>query len=137
MNKTIIEYEEKIRKLSQDRAFGILTRNALEMRIDTVSHNFDCVFIDFNGVKQLNDEMGYKNVNSIIRAIFANCQFRSEDLIGRWFSGDEIVVTTEFDIEGLLERLIMQANKRNISFKFKIFKNHSRARGCFFRIIPW
>jgi len=118
------EFENKRPLFIFDKAFCILTRNALESEINRLKGTFDALFIDFNNVSLLNKKLGYKKVNSLFRRIFKTFSFRDTDIIGRWFSGDEIVIITQYDnIEELCSRFKKHVNKIGIDFKFKIMKN--------------
>lgn len=114
---------EIIKRLYYDRAFGILTRGGIEEEILKLSDSFDFVFIDFNNVSKLNLKNGYKKVNDTFSAMFETFAFRSDDLVGRWFSGDEIVIITKNDPYGLLERFKIHALTYGITFKSIIFKD--------------
>lgn len=86
--------EEKTKRLSIDSAFGILTRNALEIEIEEkIKSPFDLILIDFCDVHRMNDLFGYEAVNRTFRGFFRKVRTEFPDvLIGRWFSGDEIAI---------------------------------------------
>jgi len=116
MSKEIIE------RLSKDRAFGILTRNALELEIEKL-RVFDCCFIDFNSIKKLNQLLGYRAVNKIIFEIFVEFKQGNEEcIIGRWFSGDEVVFIHS-NIEGQANRLDKISKKHGMTFKKRLCYN--------------
>ena len=119
MNKNAI-----IKYLSTDRAFGILSRNALELQIKNLQAPFDAVFFDFNNLKELNIKIGYKEVNEKIREMFKTFPFKRTELVGRWFYGDEIVIitTTGYLIE-LTQRLLKHCSEFGLFFKYKTFYN--------------
>ena len=118
------EYEEKIDKLLFDKTFGILTRNGLEEKVKRIVSPFDVVFIDFNNIHRLNKKLGYDGVNSKIRKTFKEFEFRKDDLVGRWFSGDEIVIITKNNNpDELVKRLMNHTHGVGLTFKFKIFRN--------------
>jgi GGDEF domain-containing protein len=119
MNKNAI-----IKYLSTDRAFGILSRNALELQIKNLDSPFDAIFFDFYHLKELNMKIGYKEVNEKIREMFKTFSFRKTDLIGRWFYGDEIVIiTTNESLSELTERLLKHCGDFGLFFKYKTFYN--------------
>jgi len=119
-----MKYEEKVRQLSRDPCFGVLTRPAIEHAVKMLLSSFDAIFLDFNAIHELNQDKGYEWVNTTIRETFATFKFRNTDLVGRWFSGDEIVIITlTLDAEPLLNRFIEHCKNRNLSFKHQIFKN--------------
>jgi len=94
-----------------------------EEEILKLSGSFDFIFIDFDGISELNRKNGYKTVNDIFTDIFHTFDFREDDLVGRWFSGDEIIIITKNDPIGLLDRFKNHTMNYNINFKFKLFRN--------------
>lgn len=114
-------YKQKIKRLSEDKYFGILTRNGIEEKIRKEKRFFDCVFIDFNNMKRLNEYYGYETVNSKIKRIFQTFRFRKNDIVGRWFSGDEILIIL-FDSEPELFIKRFETHS-SIKFKYKIYRN--------------
>ena len=111
--------DELIKRLSYDKAFGILTKNALEEEISKVKGKFNYLFMDLCNIKKLNHILGYEGLNKVVKRMFK--EFNNKDyVIGRWFSGDEIVIITK-DIESVLARLIIIARRHNISFKWMGF----------------
>jgi len=113
---------KKIERLSNDKAFGILTRNALEEKLNNKRVPFNCLFIDICNMGNLNGLLGYEKVNEIIRNMFIEFKVENNFIIGRWFSGDEIVIVGK-DISCILFKLKVCSRNHNISFKHKIFKN--------------
>lgn len=110
---------EKIERLSKDKAFGILTRNALDEEISIFKSKFNAIFIDLNNIHKLNGLLGYEKVNSIIRDMFASFDFQGA-IVGRWFSGDEIVIAKEGVLPDM-QSLVSHAHKFDMTFKYKIF----------------
>src|SRR4030067_3146753 len=105
---------EKEFRLSYDKAFGILTRQALEIELEDMK-KFDCCFIDFHNMRSFNRLLGYKKVNEIIHAIFDEFKTQGNFIIGRWFSGDEILITGEVN-RGTLAIFREIAHKYGLSF---------------------
>lgn len=87
------DYENKILDLSFDKSFGILTRGALEETISHLKYPFNAIFIDFDSIHALNNKIGYEKVNTIFRNMFSTFEDKIP-IIGRWFSGDEILMIT-------------------------------------------
>ncbi len=112
---------EKIERLSVDKAFGMLTRNALEEKLNDKNKMFNCLFIDLCNMSNLNGLLGYEEVNRIIKEMFTELKESEEIIVGRWFSGDEIVIIAE-DVSCILAKLKVCSRNHNISFKHKIFK---------------
>jgi GGDEF domain-containing protein len=85
----------RIHVLSMDPAFGIYTRQALEFLADHQPRGERLViFLDFDRIHELNEEIGYEEVNKRIKYML-RLPMRSGDLVGRWFSGDEIVMVLD------------------------------------------
>lgn len=90
--------EEKIERLSFDPIFGILTRPAIELFIEEnyedCNKSFTCVFIDIKDLHMMNRDFGYEETNKKIREAFYIIKEYVPwiDTIGRWFSGDEMII---------------------------------------------
>lgn len=110
---------DRIRRLSHDPAFGVLTRPALADHARSLpTATYLVIFLDLDHVHHLNGLLGYDEVNRRVRATFAPA-FRNTDLVGRWFSGDELVLVLANDhdaAEGLIERLQREAGENGLSF---------------------
>lgn len=128
--------ENKIRKLSTDTIFNILTRPALELKIRNKRKPFSCIFIDIDDLKKLNNEFGYERVNNAIRYIFTRFNKIKKEIghgivIGRWFSGDEILILCkQEDYKCILLNLAKICDSKcgkyidkPISFKYATFSN--------------
>lgn len=112
------ELIEIIEKLSHDKAFDILTRTGLEVEMEG---EYNCIFIDFNNIHELNHTIGYDAVNERIQNILYSIADYMV-IVGRFFSGDEIVVLTKSeDLEVLLDLLKREAKIYDMSFKYKTF----------------
>lgn len=119
IEKLRYDYENKIDSLSTDKSFGILTRNGLEERISDLSHPFGGVFIDFNSIHSLNQKIGYENVNRRFNQMFSDFDFE-RCLVGRWFSGDEIVIISN-EANRIVVDFQHHTQKYNLNFKSKTF----------------
>jgi len=85
--------EEKIKYLSEDAAFGILTRPALELEMSEATAPAVLYIIDFDNIHKMNMTLGYDKVNKIIRESLVELNKTFGGLIvGRVFSGDEIAI---------------------------------------------
>lgn len=115
----MVDKDKMIRMLCIDRAFGIYTRNYIDFIIDTKykDKEFTAVIVDFNGVKALNEVFGYHYVNALFRETFKTFKPSGEVLVGRWFSGDEIILITDKSTELLIIELSEHCAKYNLSFK--------------------
>jgi GGDEF domain-containing protein len=111
-------FEEE--KLCIDDSFGILTRPALEIAMRQYLQVFDCLFIDFNNMGKLNKIIGYGTVNKIIQKIF-NAFIDDQRLVGRWFSGDEIIVVCD-NVDKAKNELTSICHSFGMTFKHRIFR---------------
>jgi GGDEF domain-containing protein len=119
-----MDKDEEIEFLSVDKAFSILTRNALELKMEChLGEEADVAFIDFNNVHNMNLNYGYRTVNGVFTTIFKTFHFRKNDIVGRWFSGDEIVIAVyeKNVINNIIKRFKEHCQKYNVSFKHIIF----------------
>lgn len=122
-NAEIELLQEQINQLSTDPVFGMWTRNAFLQFCHVMPRGLRVVvFLDLDNLHVLNDQHGYEEVNSRIRAIFS-VPFRRSDLIARWFSGDEIVILFDADEEFALRKigqLEEAARQQGMSFHFQL-----------------
>lgn len=120
----IAKLQRKVKQLGWDDCFGIYTRPAfleicrMQPRITRV-----IAFLDFDRIHELNQEVGYEEVNRRVRVLFSGTLRRS-DLVGRHFSGDEIVVVLDAAdmqaAEGVLEGLRTRARELGLSFTYAL-----------------
>jgi len=112
-----------VRTLSHDDAFGMLTRPALIFQADRLpSGSFFMLYCDLDQLHDLNGHLGYEEVNRRVRHSFAPA-LRQSDLVGRWFSGDEILIILPDDsrlLWGLVQRLQREAESQGFSFSFAL-----------------
>lgn len=107
--------ERRVRRSHYDSAFGMLTRAGVDARLRGVRGSFDVLFVDLDHVHELNEALGYGEVDKRIRAAF---QLRRGDaqLVGRWYSGDEIlIIAPAGDGAGLAERLAERLRAQGLS----------------------
>ena len=110
---------EEVKRLSHDDAFGILTRQGLMASCKKGGTCKAVVFLDFDRIHELNQELGYENVNQRIRRTFSLHVRRTDVCLGRWYSGDEILVMVDGGrtaAEAVLDRLRMHAQQQELSF---------------------
>lgn len=112
--------QNKLSELSWDETFGMLTRNGFLYLCRDVSPQVrKVVFIDLDGIGDLNLELGYAEVDRRIKSIF-NGFSNSNEIVARWYSGDEIVLVfddlTAFDHR--LHQLYKEAEAVGISFVY-------------------
>ena len=63
---------------------SVLSRNAAR-------HAQYSAFIDLNHIYELNEHLGYNEVDRRVKEMFS-VSFRRSDIVARWYSGDEIVI---------------------------------------------
>jgi len=117
------KYNENIIRLSTDSVFGILNRSGLEIKMRNQNHSFNAVFLDFTDMKELNKKHGYEEVNKKIRKKLKKLK-GDECVLGRWFSGDEVVVISFSDFDKpFLETLNKLSVRGSPRFKYLVFLN--------------
>jgi GGDEF domain-containing protein len=111
----------KIESLSWDDAFAMWTRSAFLHFCEVMPRGIRCVLLlDFDRIHELNARLGYRAVDERIRKTFA-IPFRSSDLIARWYSGDEVVILFDGDLEGArrkMRELETSASDNGLSFRW-------------------
>lgn len=110
-----------INRLIHDSTFGILTRQGLEYKMGYESL-YNCLFIDFESVRCMNTVLGYKHVNSLLKSILSTFHY-PDTLIGRLFSGDEIVILTRHDNAALIELAFYKHVAGEMSYRYDIINN--------------
>ena len=119
----IDDLEKRIEYLSKDTCYGIWTREAFLQFCDVMPRGFRAViFLDFDRIHDLNEEIGYEEVNIRIRATLTH-DFRASDLVARWYSGDEIVILIDGDnntAEMKAKELKEEARKNGLGFAHAI-----------------
>lgn len=122
-DNTLTSLTAQVRALSHDDAFGMLTRPALLFQAGRLPvGNYFLLYCDLDQMHDLNRRLGYEAVNDRVRLSFA-LGFRHTDLVGRWFSGDEILLVLPDDsrmVWGLVQRLQREAKAQGISFTFAL-----------------
>ncbi len=100
------------------RGFRLLAEQALRMARRS-GEPFSLLFIDVDGLKQINDELGHQTGSEFLVEIAEIMQetFRDSDVLGR-IGGDEFAVAGEFSEDAILQasdRLQEAATRRNAS----------------------
>lgn len=114
---------EQVNQLRWDTAYGMWTRGAFLQFCQIMPRSTRMVvFIDFNDIHRLNNQVGYADVDRRIRNTFS-VPFRRSDVVARWYSGDEIVILFDSNregAEGKLGELTHWARKEGLSFKYAL-----------------
>jgi GGDEF domain-containing protein len=119
----IKELEERIDYLSKDPVYGIWTRAAFLQFCNVMPRGLRAViFIDFDNIHGLNEQIGYTEVDRRIRATLT-LDFRSSDLIARWYSGDEVVILIDGNLdiaEMKITELKENAHSNGLGFEYTL-----------------
>ncbi len=114
---------KKLAELSWDSVFGMWTRTAFLQFCRVMPRGLrTVVFIDLDRVHDLNESVGYAEVDRRVRAAFA-IPLRSSDIVGRWYSGDEIVILFDNDPESARSKLAaleLSAAAQGITFTWEM-----------------
>ena len=123
MHKEIHDLRNKVEELSRDEVFGMWTRGAFLQFCRVMPRGTrTVVFLDLDDIHALNHSLGYAEVNRRIKATFS-IPFRSSDLVARWFSGDEIVMLLDCDLEGAeikIAQLRESAREQGLTFTHEV-----------------
>jgi len=122
-DRQIRELRQQIRDLSWDSSFGMWTRTAFLQFCEVMPRGRRVVaFIDLDQIHDLNEQLGYAEVDRRVKATFS-MPFRRSDIVARWYSGDEIVILFDSDRAGA-ERKIVQlersAAEQGLTFQCEI-----------------
>lgn len=81
--RRIDELERRVEYLSRDTCYGVWTRAAFLQFCDVMPRGSRAViFLDFDRIHDLNEEVGYEEVNRRIHSTLTN-GFRASDLVVR------------------------------------------------------
>ena len=110
--------DDFIKKLITDDYFGIYTRNGLEFIFQQLTDKYHIYLLDFDDVKEMNKNLGYKKVNEIFKKTFSEMQ--DKFIMGRAFSGDEIFFcTNNQDAETwVIPYITNVCTENDLSFKY-------------------
>jgi GGDEF domain-containing protein len=120
LRQALAKARKQLLQLSTCRDFEILSRHGLETAWAKIVGAdswpaYDLVFFDLDGLKQLNERIGYVGANNLIRQSFA--KMRGTEYLGRWYSGDEFVgIFPASQSKRILQRLIESFAEHNLSF---------------------
>ncbi len=118
-NEDIATLEKRVKSLGWDPVFDVHTRSAfLELTEIQPRQRCTAVFLDFDSIHKKNELWGYEEVDRRIRSTLA-FERRSGDLVGRWYSGDEIVMVLACMPHiaiAVLNRIREVASAHNLSF---------------------
>lgn len=99
-----------------DQVFNILTRQACDRFWDDVvdRESKSVIFLDLDFMHDLNATYGYSVVDEKIKS--AMSEFRSHEICGRWYSGDEfILIAPTSEVKQVCDRLHTEFNAQGIS----------------------
>lgn len=89
----------------KDKTFGIWKREYIEKRAPKKPDASKLlIFLDINDMHSLNETLGYVEVDTRINKALRVT--RRNELIGRWYSGDEIVIICDtVSVDSIIRRL--------------------------------
>ena len=123
LHKKIEDLQKKIEELSRDAVYGVWTRPAFLQFCKVMPRGVRAVvFLDFDRIHELNGLVGYSEVDKRIKSSL-DISLRSSDLIARWYSGDEVVILFDGDLEFAsrkINELRARACTNGLSFKYSI-----------------
>lgn len=134
--------QEDLFRQERDQLTGALTRNAFEIRAKEKIALWDArqlavVFVDVDGLKLVNDTVGHRAGDEILKALAATvfAHVRANDLFGR-IGGDEFALVLEGmgkeDATRLVERLSHAYENKSPEYSFNRGKNpRDWIRPCF------
>lgn len=84
----------KIQALYKCPTFGCLTRQGIDTywQKQRRHSNLSIIFLDIDYMHELNESYGYAEVDARLRRAFSIV--RKDELLGRWYSGDELILLT-------------------------------------------
>lgn len=86
--------ERRVRQREYDTAYGVLNRSGVEARLRRLRGSVDIVYFDMDHFHELNAELGQEEVDRLMRQ--ALCLRESDVMfIGRWKSGDELIIVVK------------------------------------------
>lgn len=117
------ELRRRVEELSWDSSFGMWTREAFLQFCHVMPRATRCVaFIDLNRIHDLNEQLGYSEVDRRVKEMFS-VPFRRSDIVARWYSGDEIVILFDSDMavaEQKIDQLNSSAAEQDLTFYHEI-----------------
>jgi len=117
--------ERRVRSREMDTAYGMLNRAGVEARLRRLRGSVDMVYLDLDFLHDLNHALGEEAVDARIRQAL---NLRKSDMlfIGRWKSGDEIIVAVApGEGERLAERLRGQLASHGLSATIGVVRAHN------------
>lgn len=121
--REVKELREQIQALSWDSAFGMWTRGAFLQFCEVMPRGPRVLaFMDLNHIHELNEALGYSEVDRRVKATFA-LPLRRSDVVARWYSGDEIVILFDSERSGAerkMTELTEAAAHHGLTFDYQI-----------------
>lgn len=125
LKKELAEKRKEIEFLSTDKAYGVLTRPAVELRLKELQSDKTVYFVyaDLDRFKAVNDKYGKAGANGrVFRALLS---VRQSDVVisGRWFSGDELVFAIRGDPVAFANRLQKNLKAEGLSATIAVVRS--------------
>jgi GGDEF domain-containing protein len=118
---------EKVAYLSNDPAFGILTRPALELALsEQVRFRIMNIYVlDLARIHKLNALYGYEAVNEKVRRILRRIKRLYPSIImGRVFSGDELALVYPAEEIDFMINVVPIFKAGGIGFKYRVAEEY-------------
>jgi diguanylate cyclase (GGDEF)-like protein len=114
----------QIKKLYLCPSYGCLTRQGIDAKWQKNKNksNQSLIFLDLDNIHKCNEQWGYEVVDTKIKA---SLKCRKNELLGRWYSGDEliIIVSTE-EAVATYSRIQKQLEDNGLSATFAVLPIH-------------
>ena len=115
------------KKLYKCPTFGCLTRQGIDVYWQSQRRhsNLALVFLDVDNMHDANNQFGYQEVDAKLKNAFSKT--RKEERLGRWYSGDELILLVDIHNADLAASRLLQALKiEGLSATFGIVKAEGR-----------
>lgn len=105
----VIYQRRSIKKLHQCPTFGCLSRQGIDAYWQSIRRKkgLSIVFLDVDNMHDANAKYGYQEVDKKLKSAFS--KIRSDERLGRWYSGDELVLLVSQDGAFIAADRILQA----------------------------
>lgn len=106
LEKRLFQLQKDVHDLCWDDSFGMQNSAGLRRKLRKLKsgNRYSVAFLDLDCLHELNEFYGYIEVNRRIKLTF-DISFRASDILGRVFSGDEILLVIPEDRPRLMKLL--------------------------------
>ena len=125
--------EEKLQEISRiDQLTQIRNRNAYEVEVDSIptlcKHSLACIYIDVNGLHELNNEKGHELGDRMLKYIASEIKYAFTDKYTYRIGGDEFITfipdKTEEEIQRMIKEMLekIEAENYHVALGYEIAK---------------